>query len=104
VDYSTIEQAALALWPLVGTGAAQRAGEAGMDQALRQADSLWHRVRSSRARRGLQEKPASIEELRADLEQILSEDPKAGTQIQMVVNHFHGPNTFSNSTIGIVNK
>jgi hypothetical protein len=103
MDASMIEQVTLSLWPLMAAGAIQHVGELGADQALEQAGSLWNRVRESRKERGLDEAPASSDELREDLTQLALKDSEVASAMQMVHSHFYGSVDARHANFGISN-
>lgn len=90
MDATVVEQVANAIWPLIATGAAQRVGEMGTEQAVGKTASVLDKLGRSRRDRGLDEMPATADELRADLAALADADPEVAEVINVVNNHFYG--------------
>lgn len=83
MDASVIQEVANVVWPLVGTGAAERAGAAATDEAL----GLLERIRLRRRERGLAADPASRDELVEELQKLPPDDRRV---FNVIVNTYNG--------------
>ena len=84
MDANSLHQLAAYIWPLLAAGATQRAGEIGTERVLEGAQELVGKVRSSRREAGKPDDPESLEELRKDLEKLISSDARS-SQIAVTV-------------------
>jgi hypothetical protein len=101
VDPSALNDVAAALWPMLVTGAAERAGGAGTDGAIQ---LLLAKIGRQRRERGLPAAPGSESELLDELRQLPSADPAVTGALQIVVNKFRGPVTMETGYFGIQNR
>jgi hypothetical protein len=81
MDVTVIQEAANAVWSLVGTSAAERLGEAATEEAF----GVLERIRSQRRERGIDEDPASQAEVVEELQRL----PDADRAMNLVVNTFN---------------
>lgn len=104
MDSSALGNVVEALWPLIASGAVQRVGERGTDEASEQVAWLWGRLKAHRRDRGLSESPASREELREELARLTAADPQAARAAQqIVVNTFNDAVEIHEGNFGISN-